>query len=106
MKVGVLLDFYYMPLAEGWQCRQDQTFVLRMRHAKPIKHWQTTNVTLLGDAIHPMLPSGSGANTALRDASLLSRSLIAVASRGTPLHQALVALLTRLSFSVITQFVS
>lgn len=71
------------------QCQPDQTFVLRMRHAKPIEHWQTTNVTLLGDAIHPMLPSGSGANTALRDASLLSRSLIAVASRGTPLHQAL-----------------
>ena len=71
------------------QCQPDQTFILKMRHAKPIEHWQTTNVTLLGDAIHAMPPRGSGANTALRDASQLSRSLIAVASLGTPLHQAL-----------------
>jgi 2-polyprenyl-6-methoxyphenol hydroxylase-like FAD-dependent oxidoreductase len=71
------------------QCQPDQTFVLRMRHAKPIEHWQTTNVTLLGDSIHAMSPRGSGANTALRDASQLSHSLIAVASLGTPLHQAL-----------------
>jgi len=71
------------------QCRPDQTFVLKMRHAKPIEHWQTTNITLLGDAIHVMLPNGSGANTALRDANLLSRRLIVVASLGTPLHQAL-----------------
>ena len=71
------------------QCQPDQTFVLKMRHAKPIEHWQTTNVTLLGDAIHAMPPTGSGANTALRDASLLARSLIAVTSQGTLLHQAL-----------------
>ena len=71
------------------QCQPDQTFVLKMRHAKPISHWQTTNVTLLGDAIHAMPPRGSGANTALRDASLLTRSLIAVANLGTPLEQAL-----------------
>ncbi len=71
------------------QCQPDQTFVLKMRHAKPIEHWQTSNVTLLGDAIHAMPPTGSGANTALRDASLLARNLIAVTSQGTPLHQAL-----------------
>jgi len=71
------------------QCQPDQTFVLRMRHAKPIEQWQTTNVTLLGDAIHAMPPRGSGANTALRDARQLADSLIAVARLGTPLHQAL-----------------
>jgi len=71
------------------QCGPDQTFVLKMRSAKPIEHWQTTNITLLGDAIHVMLPNGSGANTALRDASLRESRLIAVACQGTPLHQAL-----------------
>jgi 2-polyprenyl-6-methoxyphenol hydroxylase-like FAD-dependent oxidoreductase len=71
------------------QCQPDQTFVLKMRHAKPIEPWQTSNVTLLGDAIHAMPPRGSGANTALRDASQLSHHLIAVARLGTALHQAL-----------------
>ena len=50
--------------------------------ATPVPPWPTTNVTLLGDAIHSMTPfRGIGANTALRDAQLLSRSLIA-ADRG------------------------
>ncbi|HEY4020893.1 MAG TPA: NAD(P)/FAD-dependent oxidoreductase [Pseudonocardiaceae bacterium] len=44
----------------------------------PMRPWPTTNVTLLGDAIHSMTPfRGIGANTALRDAQLLSRQLIA-----------------------------
>ena len=48
----------------------------------PIDPWQTTNITLLGDAIHSMTPfRGIGANTALRDAQLLARNLIA-AHRG------------------------
>ena len=50
--------------------------------ATPMPPWPTTNVTLLGDAIHSMTPfRGIGANTALRDAQLLSRQLIA-ADRG------------------------
>jgi 2-polyprenyl-6-methoxyphenol hydroxylase-like FAD-dependent oxidoreductase len=71
------------------QCRPDDTFVLKMRFAKPVEHWQTSNITLLGDAIHVMPPNGSGANTALRDASILARSLISVVHQGIPLHQAL-----------------
>ncbi|GAA1953647.1 FAD-dependent oxidoreductase [Kitasatospora viridis] len=51
---------------------------LTVRHAKPVPHWGTRRVTLLGDAVHVMPPSaGQGANTAFRDAALLCRSLTA-----------------------------
>ena len=43
----------------------------------------------LGDAIHIMPANGSGANSALRDASHLAHSLIAVASQGARLLPAL-----------------
>ncbi|MFJ7497815.1 FAD-dependent oxidoreductase [Streptomyces sp. NPDC097727] len=44
-----------------------------------MKPWPTTNVTLLGDAIHPMLPVGGlGGNAALYDANALRRALTAV----------------------------
>ncbi|HEX4213353.1 MAG TPA: NAD(P)/FAD-dependent oxidoreductase [Candidatus Dormibacteraeota bacterium] len=46
------------------------------------KPWPSTNVTLLGDAIHSMTPAGGvGANTALRDALVLGEAL-ASANRG------------------------
>jgi 2-polyprenyl-6-methoxyphenol hydroxylase-like FAD-dependent oxidoreductase len=45
-----------------------------------LQSWPSSNVTLLGDAIHNMTPmAGIGANTALRDAGTLCRTLIEVA---------------------------
>jgi 2-polyprenyl-6-methoxyphenol hydroxylase-like FAD-dependent oxidoreductase len=64
-------------------------FFLTMRRCVPIEHWHTSNITLHGDAIHVMPANGSGANSALRDASQLSRSLTAVASQGMRLQKAL-----------------
>jgi 2-polyprenyl-6-methoxyphenol hydroxylase-like FAD-dependent oxidoreductase len=56
----------------------------------PVAPWASTNVTLLGDAIHNMPPVGGlGGNTALRDASLLARKLIAVQRGEQPLLSAI-----------------
>jgi 2-polyprenyl-6-methoxyphenol hydroxylase-like FAD-dependent oxidoreductase len=50
---------------------------LRIHTAVPVEPWPAGPVTLLGDAIHSMPPSrGIGANTALRDASLLRTKLV------------------------------
>jgi 2-polyprenyl-6-methoxyphenol hydroxylase-like FAD-dependent oxidoreductase len=57
-------------------------FPIGIRTSEPVEPWRSSTVTLLGDAIHTMTPGrGVGANTALRDAELLSRKLIA-AHRG------------------------
>jgi 2-polyprenyl-6-methoxyphenol hydroxylase-like FAD-dependent oxidoreductase len=55
----------------------DSSFPLKIRTSEPVPQWNTTHVTLLGDAIHTMTPGrGVGANTALRDARLLANNLI------------------------------
>jgi 2-polyprenyl-6-methoxyphenol hydroxylase-like FAD-dependent oxidoreductase len=76
-------------LAEGWHPSLRRimaegdipaTFAVGFHASEPVKPWQTTNVTLLGDAIHSMPPfRGVGANTALRDAALLRRKLVDIA---------------------------
>ena len=56
----------------------------------PVPPWPTGRVTLLGDAIHAMTPAGGqGANTALRDAALLTDELTAVHEGREELHPAL-----------------
>lgn len=55
----------------------------------PVEPWPSSHVTLLGDAIHTMTPGrGVGANTALRDAALLRRELVACAAGAKPLLSA------------------
>ncbi|HTK07563.1 MAG TPA: NAD(P)/FAD-dependent oxidoreductase [Ktedonobacteraceae bacterium] len=51
-----------------------------------IHPWESTNVTLLGDAIHNMPPSGGlGGNMALRDAQALTRALTGIQHDQLPL---------------------
>ncbi|GAA3263667.1 FAD-dependent oxidoreductase [Nonomuraea helvata] len=65
------------------------SFPLTIRTSEPIPQWQTSNVTLIGDAIHTMTPGrGVGANTALRDARLLTRNLLKAYRGELPLLQA------------------
>jgi 2-polyprenyl-6-methoxyphenol hydroxylase-like FAD-dependent oxidoreductase len=53
---------------------------LPVRTALPVPPWEPTAVTLVGDAIHCMVPAGIGAAVALRDADLLTTQL----AGGTP----------------------
>lgn len=57
--------------------------------ARPVDPWDEPAVTLLGDAIHTMTPGrGEGANTALRDAALLTAVLSEAAAGRTSLPAA------------------
>jgi salicylate hydroxylase len=55
----------------------DSVNAFRVTSAIPVGPWPSGPVTLLGDAVHHMSPAGGvGANTALRDADLLRRTIL------------------------------
>ena len=92
---GVQLRAMVLNLVDGWHPRvrrmlerwdTDSVFPAVLRTSVPVDPWPTTNVTLLGDAVHAMSPAGGvGANTALRDAAGLTKAL----REGGPLLSAL-----------------
>ena len=69
---------------------EQQLFLNRLRTAPPPVPWKSTQVTLLGDAIHGMTPyRGVGGNIALKDAALLSSQLLQAHRGEKPLLQAI-----------------
>ena len=69
---------------------ESQLMASPLRSSRRVAAWETTQITLLGDAIHSMTPyRGIGANVALRDAALLCTKLVEAAQGQTPLLQAI-----------------
>ena len=67
-------------------------FPLQVTASELAPAWQATNVTLIGDAIHAVTPGPPvGANTALRDAMLLTRALSFVQANRVGLRNAVAA---------------
>jgi len=82
-------------------------FLVEMYTSVPATLDTSTNVTLLGDAIHAMTPTlGRGANVAMRDGALLGRQLKKVADGQIPLAEGLAAYerdMTAYGFSVVRE---
>jgi 2-polyprenyl-6-methoxyphenol hydroxylase-like FAD-dependent oxidoreductase len=69
---------------------EQELFLNHVRTAPPPVPWKSTQITLLGDAIHSMTPyRGVGGNIALKDAALLSSRLLQVHRGEKPLLHAI-----------------
>jgi 2-polyprenyl-6-methoxyphenol hydroxylase-like FAD-dependent oxidoreductase len=80
-------------------------FPLQIASCEAAPAWQATNVTLVGDAIHAVTPGPPvGANTALRDAMLLSRALSFVRANRVGLRNAIAAYETEMIRSGLGPF--
>jgi 2-polyprenyl-6-methoxyphenol hydroxylase-like FAD-dependent oxidoreductase len=77
-----------LKMTEGWSPKfrrmieltdLEAMTAINIRTSVPLHPWESSQVTLLGDAVHTMTPGrGVGANTALEDAALLCQRLIEV----------------------------
>ena len=95
---AVALHQLALTLTEDWhptlrallaQADPTATFAIPIRSSQRIAPWPASRITFLGDAIHAMTPAGGiGANTALRDAALLSYLLAHVETGTVTLTQA------------------
>jgi 2-polyprenyl-6-methoxyphenol hydroxylase-like FAD-dependent oxidoreductase len=69
---------------------EESMTTINLHSMSSVPAWPTSNVTLLGDAIHTMTPlQGLGGNTALRDAQLLCKQLVQVQQKQIGLIAAL-----------------
>jgi 2-polyprenyl-6-methoxyphenol hydroxylase-like FAD-dependent oxidoreductase len=69
---------------------EQQLFLNHLRSATAPVPWESTQITLLGDAIHSMTPyRGIGGNIALKDAALLSSQLLQAHRGEKPLLHAI-----------------
>ncbi|WP_375387048.1 FAD-dependent oxidoreductase [uncultured Amnibacterium sp.] len=67
----------------------DSLFSIAFSYLEPVQDWSPSRVTVLGDAAHGMLPTlGMGANSAIRDASVLADRLAEVAAGRTGIAEA------------------
>jgi 2-polyprenyl-6-methoxyphenol hydroxylase-like FAD-dependent oxidoreductase len=69
---------------------EQQFFLNQVRTTPPTAPWKSTQITLLGDAIHSMTPYRvAGVNIALKDAALLRSQLQQVHREEKPLLHAI-----------------
>ncbi|HVP03407.1 MAG TPA: NAD(P)/FAD-dependent oxidoreductase [Solirubrobacteraceae bacterium] len=88
-------------VVEGWHpairalvdaVELDTIFAHPFRRLDPTPAWPSSRVTLVGDAIHAMLPTlGKGANMALRNAAVLRDALVDAASGRCEVVEAIAA---------------
>lgn len=84
------LDFHPVLRQFVNQADVECTMLVKLKAARKPSSWPVSRITLMGDAVHAMPPTGShGGNTALRDAALLAEKLKAAASQGEPLEKAI-----------------
>jgi 2-polyprenyl-6-methoxyphenol hydroxylase-like FAD-dependent oxidoreductase len=75
-----------------WLSDPSTLSLLPIRTSLPVAPWETSRITLLGDAIHAMTPyRGIGANIALKDAVRLCDAIVAGESGERPLIDAIQA---------------